>query len=81
MQTTDGGEPAHGSQVANRKRARIGKRGQVVLKIKLNKAGRDALAAADNQLPVFFDTTVTERDGTTRQSSVTAIVIGKTKKK
>jgi len=80
-QTTQGGELAHGDQVANRRRAKIGKKGQVVLKIKLNKAGRNALAAADNQLPVFFDTTVTERDGTTRQSSVAAIVIGKTKKK
>src|SRR4029453_990011 len=80
-QTTPSGQLAHGDQVANRRRAKIGKKGQVVLKIKLNKAGRNALAAAGNQLPAFFDTTITERDGTTRQSSVTALVVGKTKKK
>src|SRR4029077_14779404 len=43
-QTTSSGQLAHGDQVANRRRAKIGKKGRVVLKIKLNKAGRNALA-------------------------------------
>jgi cysteine-rich repeat protein len=76
----DGGEAAHGAQLAKQKRAKVGKKGHVVLKIKLNKAGRSALAAAGNQLPVLLDTVVTERSGTTRQTSVTALLVGKPKR-
>jgi cysteine-rich repeat protein len=73
------GGPTRGGQIAKRKRARIGKKGRVVLKIKLNKAGRAALAASGNQLPVFLDTTVEEPGGTTRQTSMTLVLTGKTK--
>ncbi len=80
-----GGAPTaqllHGDQYSKRKKAKIPKKGQVVLKIKLNKAARNALAASGNQLPVFLDTSVAERDGTTRQTSVTAVLVGQPKKK
>jgi len=75
-----GGLPARGEPLAKRKRSRIGKRGQVVLKIKLNQAGRTALAASGNQLPVLLDTTIAERDGATRQTSVAALLVGQPKK-
>jgi cysteine-rich repeat protein len=65
-----------GAQIAKPKRAKIGKKGQVVLKIKLNKAGRSALAAAGNRLQVILDTTVVERDGTTRQTVAAALLTG-----
>jgi len=72
---------ARGAQLAKPRHAKIGKKGQVVLKIKLNKDGRAALTAAANQLPVLLDTTVTERDGASRETMVTAMLVGQPKKK
>lgn len=79
-QTGAGAQPVRGGQLAKRRQARVGKKGQVVLKIKLTKAGRTALAASGNQLPVLLDTTIAERDGTTRQTSVAALLVGRPKK-
>jgi hypothetical protein len=72
---------ARGGQLAKPRHAKIGKKGQVVLKIKLNKDGRSALTAAANQLPVLLDTTVTDRDGASRETTVTAMLVGQPKKK
>src|SRR5262249_6632877 len=73
--------PERGSQLATAGRARLGKKGQVVLKIKLSKVGRSALSAAANQLPVLLDTTVTDPDGTIRETTVKAMLVGQPKKK
>jgi hypothetical protein len=73
--------PARGGQLAKPKHGKIGKKGQVVLKIKLNKAGRSALAAAEYQLPVLLDTTIAERGGATRQTTLSAMLVGQPKKK
>ncbi|HJW70275.1 MAG TPA: myxococcus cysteine-rich repeat containing protein [Candidatus Binatia bacterium] len=75
-----GGQPERGDQLAKPRHAKIGKKGQVVLKIKLSKAGRSALSAAADQLPVLLDTTVTDPDGTTRETTVTAMLVGQPKK-
>ena len=75
------GTLARGGQLAKPRHAKIGKKGQVVLKIKLNKDGRSALTAAANQLPVLLDTTVTDRDGTSRETTVTAMLVCQTEKK
>jgi len=76
-----GGLPAPGEQLSKPRRGRIGKKGQVVLKLKLSKAGRSALAAATYQLPVLLVTTVTDPGGTSRQSTVSAMLLGHPKKK
>jgi cysteine-rich repeat protein len=79
--SASGGQPARGAQLAKPRHARIGKKGQVVLKIKLNKTGRSALSAAAEQLPVLLDTTVTDPGGSARQTTVTAMLVGQLKKK
>jgi hypothetical protein len=61
-------------------KGKVGKKGQVVLKFKLSKTGRSSLAAAAYQLPVVIETTVSERNGTVRQTTVAAMLIGKPKK-
>jgi cysteine-rich repeat protein len=76
-----GDSPTRGAQLAKPRRGRIGKKGQVVLKIKLSKAGRSALTASTYQLPVLLETTVTDPGGTSRQSTVSAMLLGQPKKK
>jgi cysteine-rich repeat protein len=70
-----------GEQLAKRKRARIGKKGRVALKIKLSKSGRAALQTAGNQLPVVLDTTVAERGGPARESLLKALLTGAVRKR
>jgi hypothetical protein len=73
--------PVPGEQLSKPRRGRIGKKGHVVLKIKLSKAGRSALTAATYRLPVLLVTTVTDPGGTSRQSMVEAMLLGHPKKK
>ncbi len=65
-----------GAALSKRVRRRIGKKGTVALLLKLTRAGRSALAAAGARLEVVVETTIAERDGTVRTTSVSAFLDG-----
>jgi cysteine-rich repeat protein len=77
-----GSKPAAGGPLSKVRQARIGRRGTTVLKLKLNRTGRSALAASPvGQLPVLVDTTVIDRGGVTREATVQAVLAGTPKRR
>jgi hypothetical protein len=76
-----GSKPLAGAALSKARQARIGRRGTTVLKLKLTRAGRSALAASPvGQLPVLVDTTVIDRGGATREATVQAVLVGARKR-